>query len=72
MLNWEPNGRGWWKAETLDTTYEVGAVMNGRFMASAWCRYFHAPIGESYETLEAAQAACEQHERTANHEPGNV
>jgi hypothetical protein len=67
-LKWEPNGRGWWKAETLDTTYEVAAITDGRFVASAWCRYFNAPIGETYKTLESAQEACEQHERKANHE----
>jgi ornithine cyclodeaminase/alanine dehydrogenase-like protein (mu-crystallin family) len=68
MLAWTPNGKGWWKAETIASVYEIGAVMNGRFEARVWERYFFAPVGEGYETLEAAQAACEQHERKANHE----
>ena len=72
MLNWEPNGRGWWKAETLDAVYEIGAVMNGRFEARVWERYFFAPVGEGFESLEAAQAACEQHERRMSHGQGNV
>ena len=66
-LAWKPDGRGWWRAETPDTVYEIALVTGGRYLATMWARYFQAPIGGAFETLEAAQAACEEHYRRANH-----
>ena len=66
-LEWTENGRGWWKAEGVDVTYEVASTMNGKFEARLWARHFYVPIGETFKTLEAAQAACENDYRRKNH-----
>lgn len=67
-LAWAPAERGWWRADTLNTVYEIALVSGGRYRATVWGRYWQAPIGGAFDTLEAAQAACEEHWRKANHE----